>query len=393
MEPATHESSPAPLTRILAIVGAIVVLVGLGGFLALRLSEAQATEEQRTRDRDAAAARAGQASEVAVIAPAAAEWQPRVALNGTLEPIQAADLAFEVGGRIERLGVSLGDRVEAGELLVVLDRAAIGAQTAQTAAAIDVAEAQVRLARDRLQRVEALARGGAAADSERVAAQQGVSLAEAQLAQARAIRRSAATASAGHTLVAPFAGMVTRVPPGTGAVVGPGIPILRIEDLSSLKMRATVGESEIAAVREGATVRLLGSEATGTVRAVVRSLDAATRRAPIEVLVPNADGALVGNAFVRAEIRVDTPVPAVRIPGTARRADGSVLVVTEENRIEVRPAVSHVDDDGSVLVVSGLATTDRVVVRPHPRLLPGTLVRPIAAAPADATPAPRAESP
>lgn len=384
------EAKASPLSKRIALVATLLVVVVLGALLASRLMEETAAETVRVQEREEAAARSREADRVAVVAPVAAEWQPRIALNGTLEPIQAADLAFEVGGRIQRLGVGLGDRVQAGALLAVLDRAAIGAQTAQTNAAIDVAEAQVRLARDRLARVEALARGGAAAEAERVGAQQQLALAEAQLAQARAVRRSAATASAGHTLVAPFAGVVTRVPPGTGAVVGPGVPVLRVEDLSSLRLRATVGEDEIGSVREGATVRLVGSEATGTVRAIVRSLDPMTRRAPIEVVVPNADGTLVGNAFARAEIRVDAPVPALRIPGTARRADGTVLLVGGGDRIEVRPVVSHVDDDGSLLVVSGLEGSDRVVVRPSPRLRAGTVVRP-EVAPADPSPSPRAE--
>src|SRR5690606_27332460 len=153
-------------------------------------------------------------------------------------------------------------------------------------------------------------------------ARQQLAVAEAQLTQAQASRRQIAATSADHTLRAPFDGVVTRVPSGVGVVTGPGAPLVPVEDLSSLRLRTTVNRSELDLIAVGMTATLEGSEATGTLRSVVRSLDQQTRRAPVEVHVPNEGGALVANAFVRAHVAVGEPRPALRIPATARRPNG-----------------------------------------------------------------------
>ena len=88
------------------------------------------------------------------------------------------------------------------------------------------------------------------------------------------------------------------------------------------------------------------------------------RRAPAEVLFPNADGALVAHALVRARVVVGAARPALRIVATARRPDGTVLVVNAEGRVEARIIDAQQDLDGSWLVTSGLDASDRVVVRP-----------------------------
>ena len=378
----TSVPSPAPRRRsLLLVLGTGVALtLGLGGWIAVKVGQKQAEEADRAAERARTAASSSRATPVAVATPEAATWTPEVVLTGTLEPIQAADLAFEVGGRILRVDARLGDHVEAGQAIATLDRGTIGAQQAQTAATVSAAQAQLSIAADRLARVETLRRTGSAAEAELFGARQGVALAEAQLAQARATRRLTSTASADHVLRAPFAGLLTRVPAGPGGVVGPGVPVVRVEDLSSLRLRGSVSEDDLSAVRVGATVAIEGSRATGTVRALVRSLDPATRRAPIEVSVPNADDSLVGNAHVRAHVRTGDAVRALRIPASARRTDGTVAVVGARGRVTFRRVTAHVGDDGAWLVTDGLTETDRVVVRPSDRLEEGATV-PVAAVP------------
>lgn len=356
------------------LVVSVLLTVGLGGWIGVKVFQKQAAERSREAERERTAASAARATPVAVVSPEVSSWTPEVALTGTLEPLQAADLAFEVGGRVLRVEARLGDHVEGGQAIAMLDRGTIGAQQAQTAASVSAADAQVAIAADRLARVETLRRSGSAAEADLVGARQGLALARAQLAQAQAARRLTSTTSADYVLRAPFAGVLTRVPSGPGGVVGPGVPIVRVEDLSSMRLRGSVSEDDVSAVRVGAEVTLEGSTATGTVRALVRSLDPATRRAPIEVSLPNNDNTLVGNAHVRAHVRTGDPIRALRIPASARRSDGTVVVVDAAGRAVFRPVTAHVGDDGVWLVTEGLSETDRVVVRPSDRLEEGATV-------------------
>lgn len=266
--------------------------------------------------------------------------------------------------------MTLGELVHEGDVLVTLDRASVAATASTTTAAITVAETNVAMARDRVELVRGLVSSGAAPARELTTAEQQLAIAEATLAQARSTMATVRTTSADHSLRAPFDGVVTRVPEGVGAVVAPGQVLVAIEDLSSLRLETTVSQSELAALTlaPDAPAVLEAREGVppvaGRVTHLVRSLDEATRRAPAEVLFPNADGALVAHALVRARVVVGAARPALRIVATARRPDGSVLVVNAEGRVEARIIDAQQDLDGSWLVTSGLDASDRVVVRP-----------------------------
>ncbi len=367
---ATVVQPPPPVAvRITALLSVVVVLV-LGGALARRLGEATEDEARRAEEREAAAASAGDLTAVAVVRGTPAEMAPLVVMSGTLEPVQAADLGFGVPGRIERVSVTLGELVHEGDVLVTLDRASVAATASTTTAAITVAETNVAMARDRVELVRGLVSSGAAPARELTTAEQQLAIAEATLAQARSTMATVRTTSADHSLRAPFDGVVTRVPEGVGAVVAPGQVLVAIEDLSSLRLETTVSQSELAALTlaPDAPAVLEAREGVppvaGRVTHLVRSLDEATRRAPAEVLFPNADGALVAHALVRARVVVGAARPALRIVATARRPDGSVLLVNAEGRVEARIIDAQQDLDGSWLVTSGLDASDRVVVRP-----------------------------
>lgn len=355
---------PPPLATRIAVLTGLVIVGVLGFFMASRLGSALQEQARLEEARVEAAEAAGSAREVTVVRPTPTQTAPVVVLTGTLEPTQAADLAFGAAGQVARVEVQLGERVEAGDVLVTLDRASIGAQSAQSAAAIRVAEANVEMARDRVRLREGLVESGSMAARELTTARQELAISEAQLAAARAGRRQVAVSTADHILRAPFDGVVTRVPSGVGVAASPGVPLARVENLSSLRLRTTVNRSELEMISVGLEVSVEGSDAVGTLSAVVRSLDALTRRAPVEVLVPNESGSLVANSFVRARVPVGAERSVLRIPATSRRLDGTVYVVGEGARVEKREIVADVGEGGDWLVTDGLSPEDRVVTRP-----------------------------
>jgi multidrug efflux pump subunit AcrA (membrane-fusion protein) len=149
-----------------------------------------------------------------------------------------------------------------------------------------------------------------------------------------------------------------------------------VEHLSALPLRTTVSEAELALLSEGMEARLETSGVVGHIVSMVRSLDPATRRAPVEVLIPNETGTLVAHAIVRARVIVGQPVPALRIPATSRRPNGTVLIVDEGGHVQSRAVEAQSDLEGHWLVTSGLTENDHVVVRPA-ATHEGALVAPV----------------
>jgi RND family efflux transporter MFP subunit len=224
-------------------------------------------------------------------------------LAGDLRPDAAADLAFKVSGQLLTVRVDRGKRVKKGQLLAALGETEARAQLAQAEAAVAQTQAQLALARDNEARAAALVAANAAPGSQAIAVRLQAETAQAALLQAQAVRDLAATALANHQLKAPFDGEIVRVPDGVGQIVAPGTVLFRLEALDRLRLRTTVSEADIDRIHVGDEVVIeanSGRKLVGKVTLVLRSLEASSRRAPIEVSVPNHDRALIAGSYVRA---------------------------------------------------------------------------------------------
>lgn len=376
-----HDTTPPPpatkTTRTVAIVATLLALAVITVGVVARFKREAHNAEVRGRALQERRATANQPPEVELTSPVSVAYSPHFSITGTLDPVQEATLGFNVPGRLATIEVTLGQRVEAGQLLATLDRRTIGAQSALAGAAVQAGDVQVQMANDRLRRVEALHERGAIADQELESARQALSLATAQLSQAQAQTRVVSADGSNHLLRAPFAGVITQVPGGVGNVVQPGQTLFRLEDLTSVVLRSGITERALGriAIGDGVTLEQF-PQLRGQVRAFARSLDPITRRAPVEIAFSNESGALVGHMLVKGRIESNRPIPSMRVPTSAVRENGTVLVVDGENRIAERHVESLAEADGTTMVFFGLTERDRVVVRPTPDLTVGMNVRP-----------------
>lgn len=225
-------------------------------------------------------------------------------LAGDLRPQEAADLAFKVGGQLAAVKVKRGERVKKGQLLALISDVEARGQLAQAQAAVEQAEAQLALVKDSETRATSLAAANAAPGSQAVTLRLQADVAKAAVLTARAARDLAAVVLANYQLKAPFDGEVVRVPDGVGQFVAPGVPLLRVEELDRLTLRATVAEADLPRIHVGDRVSIETASAAviGRVRVVLRSLEPVSRRAPVEVEVPNPDRVLVAGSYVRATV-------------------------------------------------------------------------------------------
>ena len=179
-------------------------------------------------------------------------------------------------------------------------------------------------------------------------------------------------------MIAPFAGVVTKAPTGIGGVVAAGVPLVHIEDNARFRLSATVGEEDVPLVAVGAKVHVLYREkmAEGKVVAIVPSLDQGTRRAPVEIEVPNPEGSgLLAWAFVKGRIYGGSEVDAVKLPAAARRPGSQDEVVKVEGGVVKIAKVSFaVDVDGTLIVQRGLTAGDTVILSPSVDLKDGDKV-------------------
>lgn len=370
-----HSSSDEPgpgnskTSRRLALVGSLVVVGALGFALAARTKEAKQTKADLEAKQAAAPKPQLEAPPPETTSPKPERWAPVLQVTGTLVPAEEADLAFKAGGRLATVHVQVGDVVKKGAKLATVDAAEAEAQAAAANAGVRSAEVALAMSVDAEHRAQALWKTGSVPEIEKTTAEQRAAMSRAQLEQARAQARLASTAVGNAVLTAPFDGVVTRVPTGTGKIVAPGEPLFHLENLSLLKLNGTLGEAEAKLVKVGAELDVNG--AVGKITAVLSSLDAQTRRVPLFAEVPNP-GTLLARSFVRATVKSKDPIDVLRVPA-------NVLVPGSQDQVAVvgggalhLRTISFFATPTGLLVQSGLAAGDVVVVAPGADVKEGT---------------------
>ena len=317
----------------------------------------------------------------------------KLRLPAEILPYQAVDLHARVPGFVERVEVDRGSVVKKGQLLLELVAPEMKAQLAEVEAKAQAiesqrAEAEAKLASaeavlERLQRAATTA--GAVAGIEVIQAQKSTDGLRSQItsiqSQAKATRASAAaiTELIGYLKVtAPFDGVITArmVHPGALATG----PLLRLEQLSRLRVVVALPESEVATMVRGASVAFTaagGVAGSGVIARVSRSLDPKTRTMPVELEVANANGALSPGMYAEAVWPARRAKPSILVPPTA-------VVTTTEKVFVIRNAVGKAEyvpvakgaTAGDLLEVFGnLAAGDRVLRRASDEIRPGSQLK------------------
>jgi RND family efflux transporter MFP subunit len=387
--PVKPPATPRPRAPFTGIVAGLALVGGLGIWTFQRIGEAKTlqddVEARRAADSERAAALAREPQRVRVVSGSSERWLPRVELEGTLEAQHAAELGFEVSGRLARVNVEVGDTVRAGALLGQLDIAEAVAQATALEAQVRAAEASLELAEDAERRTLPLVASGSIAASSGVQATSQQRLARAQLDAARAQLSLARTGMENHSLAAPFPGTITRAPSGVGAVVAPGQVLFALADTSTLKLATTVSEADADLLVEDAEIEIATEQGAvrGRVTAILSTLDARTRRVPVVAEFDNAkrkgtQPPLRAGAFVRSSVAAPREIPVLRVPHAVLRpgSQDEVLMVTAgSSRLELRRIAYSIAPDGTLLVRRGIASSDELVLDPIAEAKPGDLVR------------------
>lgn len=315
-------------------------------------------------------ARADGAPRVVRVARAESRPMERVLhVVGTLSAHEEATIAAQVAGQIETNHVDLGDRVAAGQELVLIDTTSYDALTRQSAAMLAKATAAAASATQNLKRIQDLQRDKIAstADLDQAVAEAGKTAADVKAAEAAdAIARLNLERS---RVRAPFAGAVAQRIVNAGDYVAVGTPIARLVKTDPLRLRLEVPERESMAVRVGQDVRVSIEGDTnlyrGQIARVAPAIREADRMLQVEADIPN-QGALRVGLFANAQIIVNASEAALSVPASSLVVFAGiekVITIKEGKALEKTIATGRRGPDW-VEIVSGLNAGEEVVVDP-----------------------------
>lgn len=311
--------------------------------------------------------------------------------TGTLHARESATLSAQVMGRVQRVLVRAGDRVRAGQTLVLLDAAAYEAAADQSEAAVKAAESQqlaaqtnAGLAQSTLARYQQLQAQKSVSPQEMDEVSRRAEAASAQVdalkAQAGAMRaqQAAARTTLAYTHIeAPFSGIVTARMVDPGVVASPGLPLLTIDSAGPLQLQTTVAESALRSLRQGMKVDVSVDSAeplrlTGTVAEIVPAADPASHSFLIKIDLP-PDGNLRAGAYATAEIPTGSK-PAILVPRSAIVVRGSLdcaYALDSAGVAQLRYVTLGPPHGEAVEVLSGITGGEKLVDAPADRDLAG----------------------
>lgn len=303
--------------------------------------------------------------DVATRAVRARSFQASEEAVGTVRAKVRATVEAKVSGRIQRMPVTLGQAVKAGELLATLDVREIQARLTQAQAMLEQANAD-------LKRFSQLLGQQAVTQQEHDAAQARQRVAQASAQEARTMLSYA-------TITAPVAGVITRKLADVGDLAAPGKPLLEIEDPRDLRLEVGVPEALIERIKQGATlpVRLAGieRELAGTVSEVAPSADPNSRTSLVKIDLPAQEQIRIGQ-FGRAVIpTAETTIVRVPLASLVVRGQMEIVFVVEQDKALMRLVKTGRRFADEVEIVSGLEEEEAVVIEGAERLVDGQPVR------------------
>jgi RND family efflux transporter MFP subunit len=320
-------------------------------------------------------------------------------ISGTLAARSRVGVKPKLPGRLERVLVDIGDRVNAGQVIATLDRGEVDAQVDAAIAAVAVAQAALENAEAGLsnattehERAKSLFEAGAlprqrletAQTAHRSAVAQR-DLAKANLAQAEAAMRRAREVQRDSTLHAPVSGYVVERNYDPGAIPGDR-PIVVVADIRELKLEAGVSELEAGRLKKGLPAMVTvqakpGETFKGQLAAIAPEVDARNRHFRIEVRVPNPDGALLAGMYATVRLVVDSAEGALMLPREAvvSRDGKRVALKVDGERVTPVTVVEGLSDGRVVQIVSGLSAGDQVIADARRQLPPDARVKAVLA--------------
>ncbi len=311
-------------------------------------------------------------------------------LKGTLAPAEEVNLVPKASGNITAVYVAVGDWVNQGQVVCVLDSSDLQAQLLQAQASYNTVKSVYTNAVTNRDRMEILYNEGAISLQQLEQARSAVD--QSGLAAAEAGLKAANDAIANCTVKATISGTVASVDAKVGNMASPSMPVARIVNTSKVKLSADITESNVNKIQEGGQVSVSVAAAgtmafDGTVKSIAPASNPQTMTFPVEIMIPNSNGVLKAGMFGEATIDTETRRGVVAVPKSALSGDNTVYVVKADNTVAITQITTGLGDEQFIEVTSGLSAGDVVVTTGQHLVYDGALVRQVNAGEAATDPA------
>ncbi len=289
------------------------------------------------------------------------------------DPAHLIKVLPPLAGRVTQLKVQLGERVQAGQPLVVIDSPDLGTAYAD----YDRAKVLLSLALKSRDRQRALIKIGGAADKDVQQSETDYVTAQVELQRAAArlrqigVEAETANKTRTVTVVAPMSGSIIDLAVAPGAYWNdPTAALMTVADLSTVWVTASVPEKDTAIVSKGQAVDVVfaaypNQVFKGQVLFVSDVLDSDTRRTRVRIAFDNPGTRLKPGMFANVSFHAPGRTAAI-VPTSALLLKDDlteVLLEVAPGTFEPRPVDIDFQQGDMAVLRSGVKAGDRIVVK------------------------------
>ena len=285
----------------------------------------------------------------------------KIDFSTTLEPYNKVMVAPTMAGRIDKIHVEVGSKVQANQLLVEMDKTTY----LQTKVSFD------NLAVD-FQRISTLYNSGNIAQQTY----------DQTKAQYESLKTNVQNLERNTFLRAPFSGVIAAKNYENGELYA-GNPILLLVDMANLKAHINIPESYYPSIKEGMNVAITSDvftdkEFKGIIEIVSPVIDATTHTFQVQIKISNAGGVLRPGMFARVGVDFDKikakVVPYQSVLKLQSSNERYVFLNDNGTAKRVKVQIGKRYDDKVEIMSDELKEGDQLVVVGQARLVDGVKV-------------------
>ena len=293
----------------------------------------------------------------------------KLSVSGNIEGNKTVRLGFMVAGRINFIAAEEGQKVQAGELLASLDP-----ESYQIAK--DMADANLDQTQDEFNRLSKMYATKSISESDYTKINTALKVAKSQQQlQAKNLKET--------KLYAPNSGILLKKLTEKGEIIGIGLPLFVVSDIRTVKVNASIPESELHNLHIGNTANVyvssLDKDFSGKITEIGSVAEATTRSFTAKIEIKNPDLQIRPGMTAEIKIKTNGTESFVAIPAEAilHDIDNSSYVFiadTIKNQAFKRTISLGNILDNQIEVVSGLTPGEPVIVSGQQKLSNGSLI-------------------
>jgi len=294
-------------------------------------------------------------------------FSDKIQLTGILKPKRDLMVISQTQGLVIKMDIKNGDYVREGTEIVKVDDELLSAE-------LKVTQANFEKAQKDIERFEKMAEIDGVTQDQLEKMQLNLKNAEARYITTKKRLRDT-------SIKAPFNGYINQLLTKKGSMLGPGVPVFQIVDVSGFKMILKCSEDQISKIKKNmqaqVTVKAVeGLELTGKVSSVSVSADI-SQQYGLEIEIAQHSSELVkGGMIAVADIVGDESINIIMIPNDRiiTRNGLNYIFIVDDNIARLVEVKTGMTSGNMTEIVEGLSIGDEIVTLGFEKLSDGQKV-------------------